>query len=175
MPSKRGKESKRDAPVDLAVEKTSKKPTPSTPSSKKAPSKKTKAGKKGKSTALVPAPEKKSATALVEELIESMVASSKIKSVSVSLPKKLSKKSVASRPPKSQKKTSISSSSQDEEQPPVASTPSPSKKKFIAPLFPLGAAGRTRSRSGSKVSFLLLLLLFFCFFFLFFFFFFDLQ
>jgi hypothetical protein len=31
--------------------------------------------------------------------------------------------------------------------------PSPPKKKFTAPLFPLGAAGRTRSKSGPKVSF----------------------
>ena len=117
MPSKRGKRSKRDAPVDLAVEKTSKKPTPSVPSSKKAPSKKTKAGKKGKSPTLVPsaakestmAPSKKtkagrerkstplvpsaakeSTTASVEEPTESTVAPSK----------KSGKKSVASRPPK---------------------------------------------------------------------------
>jgi hypothetical protein len=67
MPSKRGKGSKRDAPVDLAVEKTSKKPTPSTPSSKKAPSKKAKAGKKGKSTLLVSSAAKESTTAFVEE------------------------------------------------------------------------------------------------------------
>uniref|UniRef100_A0A2N9GEM6 Aminotransferase-like plant mobile domain-containing protein n=1 Tax=Fagus sylvatica TaxID=28930 RepID=A0A2N9GEM6_FAGSY len=99
MLSKRGKWGKREAPVDLAVEKTSKKPTPSF-------------------------------------LLRSQA-----------------RKSVASRPPKGQKKTSVSSSSPDEEQPSTVSTPSPSKKKkFVAPLFPLGAAGRTRSRSGSKVT-----------------------
>jgi hypothetical protein len=48
MLSKRGKGSKRDAPADLAIEKTPKKPTPSVPSSKKAPSKKAKAVKKDK-------------------------------------------------------------------------------------------------------------------------------
>uniref|UniRef100_A0A2N9F5W0 Aminotransferase-like plant mobile domain-containing protein n=1 Tax=Fagus sylvatica TaxID=28930 RepID=A0A2N9F5W0_FAGSY len=133
MPSKRGKGSKRDAPVDLAVEKTSKKPTPSIPSSKKAPSKKTKAGKK--------------------EPTESTVAPSKIKSMSASPSKKSGKKSVASRPPKGQEKTSVSSSSPDEEQPSAALTPLPSKKKkFVAPLFPLGAASRTRSKSGSKAT-----------------------
>ena len=54
----------------------------------------------------------------------------------------------------------VSSSSPDEEQPSAASTPSPSKKKnFVAPLFPLGAASRTRSKSGSKVSFFFFFLL----------------
>uniref|UniRef100_A0A2N9EKT9 Aminotransferase-like plant mobile domain-containing protein n=1 Tax=Fagus sylvatica TaxID=28930 RepID=A0A2N9EKT9_FAGSY len=142
MPSKRGKGSKRDAPVDLAVKKISKNPTPSTPSPKKAPSKKTKAGKKGKSTLLVSAPEKKSTTAPVEEPTESTVAPSKVKSVSASLPKKLSKK----------KKTNVSSSSPDKEQPSAAPTPSPRKKKFVTPLFLLGVASRTRSKSGSKAT-----------------------
>jgi hypothetical protein len=77
MPSKRGKGSKRDAPVDLTVEKTSKKPTPSIPSSKKAHSKKTKAEKKGKSTLLMPSAAKESTTAPVEEPTESTVAPSK--------------------------------------------------------------------------------------------------
>jgi hypothetical protein len=159
MPSNRGKGSKRDALVDLAVEKTCKKPTPSIPSSKKAPSKKTKAGKKDKSTLLVPSPAKKSTTAPVEEPTESTIAPSKIKSVSASPSKKPGKKNVASRPPKGQEKTSVSSSSLDEEQPSAASTPLPSKKKkFVAPFFPLGAVSRTRSKSGSKVSFF-----FFCF------------
>uniref|UniRef100_A0A2N9H550 Aminotransferase-like plant mobile domain-containing protein n=1 Tax=Fagus sylvatica TaxID=28930 RepID=A0A2N9H550_FAGSY len=208
MPSKRGKGSKREAPVDQAIEKTSKKPTPSVPSSKKAPSKKTKAGKKGKSPLLVPSTARESTTALVEEPIESAVvppkkktkagkesspsvapskktkarkegkstplvpsaakesttapveeptestvAPSKLKSVSASPPKKSGKKSVALRPSKGQKKTSVSSSSPDEEQPSPVSTPLPSKKKkFVAPLFPLGAAGHTRSKSGSKVT-----------------------
>jgi hypothetical protein len=76
MPSKRGKGSKREAPVDQAVEKAPKGPAPSP---KKTPAKKTKAGKKGKS----------------------MVAPPKAKSVDASLStKKPSKKSNASRPPK---------------------------------------------------------------------------
>ena len=231
MLSKRGKGSKREAPVDQAIEKTSKKPTPSVPSSKKAPSKKTKAekkgkspllvpfaaresttalveepiesavvppkkktkagkesrstplvpsaakestttpmeeptkstmapskktkaGKEGKSTPLVPSAAKESTTAPVEEPIESTVAPSKLKSVSASPSKKSGKKSVALHPSKGQKKTSVSSSSPDEEQPSMVSTPSPSKKKkFVAPFFPRGAAGYTRSRSGSRVSF----------------------
>ena len=66
MPSKRGKGSKRDAPVDLAMEKASKKPAPSP---KKTPPKKTKAGKKGKSTILAPASGKKSTTAPIEKPI----------------------------------------------------------------------------------------------------------
>ena len=231
MPSKRGKGSKREAPMDQAIEKTSKKPAPPVPSSKKAPSKMTKVGKKskspllmpstarestialaeepiesavvppkkktkagkesrstplvpsaakesttahmeesdkstvapskktkarkeGKSTPLVPSAAKESTTALVEKPTESTVAPFKLKSVSASASKKSGKKSAASRPLKGQKKTSISSSSPDEEQPSTVLTPSPSKKKkFVAPLFPLGAAGRTRSRSGPKVSF----------------------
>jgi hypothetical protein len=102
----------------------------------------------------VSASEKKSTIAPVEKPTESMVAPSKTKSVSASLSKKKpSKKSVASRPPKGQKKASASSSFPDEEPPSVASTPPSSKKnKFVALLFPFGAAGRTRSKSGSKVS-----------------------
>jgi hypothetical protein len=244
MLSKRGKGSKRDAPADLAIEKTPKKPTPSVPSSKKAPSKKAKAVKKDKPPLLVSSAAKESTTALVQESTESAIAppkrktragkeskstpsmpsateesttapfeeptestggpskktkdgkkskstasvspavkestttpveeptestvtpSSKPKSVGASPPKQTGKKSAASRPPKGQKKTSVSSSSPDEEEPSAMSTPSsPKKKKFIAPLFPLGAAGRARSKSGPKVSFLLLfpLLLFLCF------------
>uniref|UniRef100_A0A2N9FTQ0 Aminotransferase-like plant mobile domain-containing protein n=1 Tax=Fagus sylvatica TaxID=28930 RepID=A0A2N9FTQ0_FAGSY len=162
-PSKRGKGSKRDAPADLAIEKTPKKPTPSVPSSKKAPSKKAKAVKKDKPPLLVPfaakesiaalvqestkfaiAPlrgrqgqgKKESTTAPVEEPAESTVAPSKPKSVGASSP---SKKSAASSPPRGQKKTNVSSSSPDEEEPSAVSTPSPPwKKKFTAPLFPLG-------------------------------------
>uniref|UniRef100_A0A2N9JB63 Aminotransferase-like plant mobile domain-containing protein n=1 Tax=Fagus sylvatica TaxID=28930 RepID=A0A2N9JB63_FAGSY len=151
MPSKRGKGSKRDALVDQAVEKAPKKPAPSP---KKTPPKKTKAGKKGKSTTSVSASEKKSTTAPKEKPIESTVAPFKAKSVGASLStKKPSKKSVASRPLKGQKKASVTSSPPDEEQPSAASTPPPSKKKkFTAPLFPLGAASRTRSKSGSKAT-----------------------
>uniref|UniRef100_A0A2N9IU44 Aminotransferase-like plant mobile domain-containing protein n=1 Tax=Fagus sylvatica TaxID=28930 RepID=A0A2N9IU44_FAGSY len=150
MPSKRGKGSKRDAPVDQVVEKAPKKPAPS---HKKTPPKKTKAGKKGKSTTSVSASEKKSTTAPIEKPIESTVTPSKAKSVGASLStKKPSKKSVASRPSKGQKKASVTSSPPDEEQPTTASTPPPSKKKkFTAPLFPLGAC-RTRSKSGSKAT-----------------------
>ena len=242
MPSKRGKGSKREAPVDQAVEKTSKKPvppvpfpkkgpskktiarkkskspllvpsatrasttalteepiesaivppkkktkageesksTPSVPSAAKesttirtkepikstvAPSKKTRAGKEGKSILSVPSAAEESTTAPVEEPAESTVAPSKLKSVSASPSRKPSKKSAASRPPKGQKKLNISSSSLDEEEPSAVPAPSPSKKKkFVAPLFPLDAAGRTRSRSGPKVSFCCPLLPFFYFF-----------
>ena len=92
MLSKRGKGGKKEAPVDLAVEKTSKKPTSSIPSPKKAPAKKTKAGKKSKSTLLVPSVTKESTTAPVEEPIESTVASPKPKSVSASSSKEPKKK-----------------------------------------------------------------------------------
>ena len=95
----------------------------------------------------------------MKESVESTAAPSKPKSASP--PKQTVKKSAASGPPRGQKKASVSSST-DEEEPSAVSTPSPpKKKKFTAPLFPLGAAGRTRSKSGLKVS----LLLFFCLFF----------
>jgi hypothetical protein len=98
MPSKRGKGSKRDAPVDLAVEKASKK---SAPSPKKTHPKKMKTGKKGKSTTLASVPKKKSTTASIESPIESTATLSKAKSVAASSSKKKSsKKSVASCPPK---------------------------------------------------------------------------
>ena len=135
VPSKPGKGSKREAPVDQTIEKA---PKEAAPSPKKTSVKKTKAGKKGKST----------------------VAPPKAKSVDASVStKKPSKKSIASRPPKGQKKASVSSSSPDEEPPSAALTPPPSKKKkFTAPLFPFAAASRTRSKSSSKVNFF-----FFCF------------
>uniref|UniRef100_A0A2N9IQ05 Aminotransferase-like plant mobile domain-containing protein n=1 Tax=Fagus sylvatica TaxID=28930 RepID=A0A2N9IQ05_FAGSY len=148
MPSKRGKGSKRDPSVDQAAEKAPKKPAPSP---KQTPPKKTKARKKGKSTASASASEKESTTALIEKPTESTAAPSKTKSASASLSKKKpSRKSVGSRPPKSQKKASTSSSSLDEEPPSAALTSLSSKKKFVAPLFPLGAASRMRSKSGSK-------------------------
>uniref|UniRef100_A0A2N9GEU9 Aminotransferase-like plant mobile domain-containing protein n=1 Tax=Fagus sylvatica TaxID=28930 RepID=A0A2N9GEU9_FAGSY len=175
MLSKRGKGSKRDAPADPAFEKTPKKPAPTVSSSKKAPSKKAKAVKQGKSPLLVLSAAEESTTALVQgstksavappkrktragkeskstpsESVESTVAPSKPKSASP--PKQTVKKSAASRPPRGQKKASISSST-DEEEPSAVSTPSPpKKKKFTAPLFPLGAAGRTRSKSGPRVA-----------------------
>jgi hypothetical protein len=149
MPSKRGKGSKRDDPVDLAVEKASKKPAPFP---KKTPPKKTKAGKKGKSTTSAPASGKKSTTAPIEKPIESTATPSNAESVGASLfKKKPSKKSVASRPSKGQRKASTSSSSP--EQPSAAPTrSSPKKKKLVIPPPLSGAASRTRSKSGFKVS-----------------------
>ena len=151
MPSKRGKRSKRDALVDLVVEKASKRLSPSP---KKTHPKKTKAGKKGKSTTLVSASGKKSTTAPIEKLIESTATASKAKSAGASLSKKEpSKKSVASRPPKGKKKASTSSSSPDEEQPSTALTRCPpKKKKLVIPPPRSGAASCTRSKSGFKVS-----------------------
>uniref|UniRef100_A0A2N9HQV0 Aminotransferase-like plant mobile domain-containing protein n=1 Tax=Fagus sylvatica TaxID=28930 RepID=A0A2N9HQV0_FAGSY len=114
------------------------------------PSKKTKVGKKSKSTASVPLAAKESIAAPVKESVESTVAPSKPKSASPA--KQTVEKSAASGPPRGQKKASISSST-DEEEPSAVSTPSPpKKKKFTAPLFPLGAAGRTRSKSGPRVA-----------------------
>ena len=79
MPSKRGKGSKREAPVDQAVEKTSKKPVPFIPSSKKAPFKKTTVGKKSESPLVVSSVARVSTTGLVEEPIESAVVPPKKK------------------------------------------------------------------------------------------------
>ena len=83
------------------------------------------------------------------------MASVSSKSKSATAPSsKARKKSVASRHPKGQRKASTSSSSSDKEQPSTASTPSPfKKKKFVAPLFPFGAATRTRSKSGFNIFF----------------------
>ena len=151
MPSKRGKGNKRDAPMDVAVEKTSKKPAYS---HQKTPPKKRKAGKKGKSATSVPVSGKRSATTPMEIAIESTTTPSKAKSVvASSSKKKFGKKSVASRPPKGQRKASTSSSSPDEEQLSTAPTRSPPKKKnsVVPPPFS-GAASRTRSKSGFKVS-----------------------
>uniref|UniRef100_A0A2N9J9I6 Aminotransferase-like plant mobile domain-containing protein n=1 Tax=Fagus sylvatica TaxID=28930 RepID=A0A2N9J9I6_FAGSY len=226
MPSKRGKVNKRDAPTDPVFERTPKKSAPTVSSSKKAPSKKAKAAKQGKTPLLVPSAAGASTTALaqgstksavapskrktragkeskstpsvpstaeesteafleepiestvspakktkvgkesksttsvplaakesmaapVEESVEPTVASSKSKRASPA--KQAVKKSAASGPPRGQKKASVSSST-DEEEPSAVPIPSPSKKKkFTAPLFPLGAAGRTRSKSGPKV------------------------
>jgi hypothetical protein len=232
MPSKRGKVNKRDAPTDPVFERTPKKSAPTASSSKKAPSKKEKAAKQGKTPLLVPSAAGASTTALaqgstksavapskrktragkesksipsvpstaeestevfmeepiestvspakktkvgkesksttsvplaakesmaapVEESVEPTVASSKSKRVSPA--KQAVKKSATSGPPRGQKKASVSSS-MDEEGPSAVPIPSPPrKKKFTAPLFPLGAAGRTRSKSGPKVSLLLFL------------------
>ena len=98
MPSKRGKGNKRDASVDPAVEKRSKKPAHSP---KKTPPKKTKAGKKSKSATPVPEPRKESATIPTETVTESTAAPSKTKGVATSSSRrKFGKKSVALRPSK---------------------------------------------------------------------------
>uniref|UniRef100_A0A2N9F633 Aminotransferase-like plant mobile domain-containing protein n=1 Tax=Fagus sylvatica TaxID=28930 RepID=A0A2N9F633_FAGSY len=113
------------------------------------PAKKTKVGKESKSTTSVPLAAKESMAAPVGESVEPTVAPSKPKRASPA--RQAVKKSAASGPSKGQKKASISSST-DEEGPSAAPIPSPpKKKKFTAPLFPLGAAGRTRSKSGPKV------------------------
>uniref|UniRef100_A0A2N9FUH0 Aminotransferase-like plant mobile domain-containing protein n=1 Tax=Fagus sylvatica TaxID=28930 RepID=A0A2N9FUH0_FAGSY len=146
-----GKESKSTPSVPSAVEESTTAPLEEPAESTEGPSKKSKVGKKSKSTAPVSSAVKESTTAPVKGPTESTVAPSKPKSVSASSPQQTSKKSAASHPPKSQKKINVSSSSPDEEEPSAASTPSPpKKKKFTAPLFPLGAAGHIRSKSGPK-------------------------
>uniref|UniRef100_A0A2N9GN09 Aminotransferase-like plant mobile domain-containing protein n=1 Tax=Fagus sylvatica TaxID=28930 RepID=A0A2N9GN09_FAGSY len=113
------------------------------------PAEKTKVGKESKSTTSVPLAAKESMAAPVEESVEPTVASSRSKRASPA--KRAVKKGAASDPPRGQKKVSVSSST-DEEEPSAVPIPSPpKKKKFTAPLFPLGAAGRTRSKSGPKV------------------------
>jgi hypothetical protein len=154
-----GKESKSTPSVPSTAEESTTAPLEEPIESTGGPSKKTKAGKKGKSTASVSVAAKESIAAPMKESVESTVAPSKPKSASP--PKQAVKKSAASRPPRGQKKASVSSS-KDEEEPSAVSTPlPPKKKKFTAPLFPLGAAGRTRSKSGPRVSLLLLFSLFF--------------
>uniref|UniRef100_A0A2N9I0L5 Aminotransferase-like plant mobile domain-containing protein n=1 Tax=Fagus sylvatica TaxID=28930 RepID=A0A2N9I0L5_FAGSY len=139
--------------VPSAVEESTTAPLEEPAESIEGPSKKSKLGKKSKSTAPASSAVNESTTAPVKGSTESTVAPSKPKSVGASSPQQTSKKSAASRPPKSQKKINVSSSSPDEEEPSAASTPSPpKKKKFTAPLFPLGAASRTRSKSGPKVA-----------------------
>jgi hypothetical protein len=128
MPSKQGKRAKRDAPVDSALEKSSKNRAHSP---KKTPSKKTKAGKKKGSVVPVPELNKESATTLLRTEVESAVAPAKAKGVVIGSHKrkstavpfsedkekqvassaKVGKKSVALRPSKGQKKSAVSSSS----------------------------------------------------------------
>uniref|UniRef100_A0A2N9GE29 Aminotransferase-like plant mobile domain-containing protein n=1 Tax=Fagus sylvatica TaxID=28930 RepID=A0A2N9GE29_FAGSY len=123
-----------------------------------APSKrKTRAGKESKSTPSVPSTAEESTEAFMEEPIESAVSPAEKTKVGKEsqreqvLPSEAVKKGAASDPPRGQKKVSVSSST-DEEEPSAVPIPSPpKKKKFTAPLFPLGAAGRTRSKSGPKV------------------------
>uniref|UniRef100_A0A2N9GQQ5 Aminotransferase-like plant mobile domain-containing protein n=1 Tax=Fagus sylvatica TaxID=28930 RepID=A0A2N9GQQ5_FAGSY len=131
------------------------------------PKRKTRAGKESKSIPLVPSAAEGSTAVPLEEPsestesppekargpTESTAAPSKPKSASAGSSQQSSKRIAASRPPKSQKKVDVSSSSPDEEEPSAVPGPSPpQKKKFTAPLFPLGAAGRTRSKSGPKVT-----------------------
>uniref|UniRef100_A0A2N9FLA7 Aminotransferase-like plant mobile domain-containing protein n=1 Tax=Fagus sylvatica TaxID=28930 RepID=A0A2N9FLA7_FAGSY len=121
--------------------------------STESPPEKARAGKKSKSTVPETSAVKESATASVKGPTESTAAPSKPKSASAGSSQQSSKRIAASRPPKSQKKVDVSSSSPDEEEPSAVPGPSPpKKKKFTAPLFPLGAAGRTRSKSGPKVT-----------------------
>ena len=135
MPSKLGKGSKRDVPVDPDVEMGSKKRAHSP---KKASSKKTKAGKKRGSAAPMPELEKKSATTLSKTVIESSIAPTKAKGVVIGSSKrksaivpplegvekqaassKVGMKSVALCPPKDQRKPATSSSFPEDEQPSV--------------------------------------------------------
>uniref|UniRef100_A0A2N9FZU3 Aminotransferase-like plant mobile domain-containing protein n=1 Tax=Fagus sylvatica TaxID=28930 RepID=A0A2N9FZU3_FAGSY len=147
-----GKESKSTPSVPSAVEESTATPLEEPAESTESPPKKAKAGKRSKSTAPVTSTVKGSTTAPVKGPTNSTVAPSKPKSAGASSPQQSSKKSVASRPPKSQKKVDVSSSSPDEEEPSAVPAPSPPKKKFTPPLFPLGAAGRTKSKSGPKVT-----------------------
>jgi hypothetical protein len=87
MPSKRGKGSKRDVPVDSNVEKGSKKRAHSP---KKASSKKTKAGNKSKSAAPVPRPEKESATTTSKIVIVFIATPAKAKGVVIGSSKRKS-------------------------------------------------------------------------------------
>uniref|UniRef100_A0A2N9G4N7 Aminotransferase-like plant mobile domain-containing protein n=1 Tax=Fagus sylvatica TaxID=28930 RepID=A0A2N9G4N7_FAGSY len=165
MPSKRGKVNKRDAPTDPVFERTPKKSAPTASSSKKASfeesksceARKTRAGKESKSTPSVPSTAEESTEAFLEEPIESTVSPAKKTKVgkesksTTSVPLAAKESMAAPVGESGQKKASVSSST-DEEEPSAAPTPSPpKKKKFTAPLFPLGAAGRTRSKSGPKV------------------------
>uniref|UniRef100_A0A2N9H960 Aminotransferase-like plant mobile domain-containing protein n=1 Tax=Fagus sylvatica TaxID=28930 RepID=A0A2N9H960_FAGSY len=121
------------------------------------PKRKTRAGKESKSIPLVPSAAEESLTAPLEATRRvhresSQKGQSWEENVGASS-QPISKKSAASRSPKGQKKADVSSSSPDEEEPSAVPGPSPpKKKKFTAPLFPLGAAGRTRSKSGPKVT-----------------------
>uniref|UniRef100_A0A2N9FQT5 Aminotransferase-like plant mobile domain-containing protein n=1 Tax=Fagus sylvatica TaxID=28930 RepID=A0A2N9FQT5_FAGSY len=147
-----GKESKSIPLVPSAAEGSTTVPLEEPTESTESPPEKARAGKKSKSTVPETSAVKESTTAPVKGPTESTVAPSKPKSVGASS-QPTSKKSAASRPPKSQKKADVSSSSPDEEEPSAVPGPSPpKKKKFTAPLFPLGAAGRTRSKSGPKVT-----------------------
>jgi hypothetical protein len=158
-PSKRktraGKESKSTPSVPSTAEESTEAFIEEPIESAVSPAEKTKVGKESKSTTSVPLAAKESMAAPVEESVEPTVASSRSKRASPA--KRAVKKGAASDPPRDQKKVSVSSST-DEEEPSAVPIPSPpKKKKFTAPLFPLGAAGRTRSKSGPKVSLLLFL------------------
>jgi hypothetical protein len=154
-----GKESKSTPSVPSTAEESTEAPLEETIESTMSPAKKTKVGKERKSTTLVPLAAKESMAAPVGESVEPTVAPPKPKRASPA--RQAVKKSAASGSSKGRKKASVSSST-DEEEPSAAPTPSPpKKKKFTAPLFPLGAAGCTRSKSGPKVSPLLFLCPFF--------------
>uniref|UniRef100_A0A2N9FPB3 Aminotransferase-like plant mobile domain-containing protein n=1 Tax=Fagus sylvatica TaxID=28930 RepID=A0A2N9FPB3_FAGSY len=144
-----GKESKSTPSVPSTAEESTEAFMEEPIESAVSPAEKTKVGKESKSTTSVPLAAKESMAAPVEESVEPTVASSRSKRASPA--KRAVKKGAASDPPRGQKKVSVSSST-DEEEPSAVPIPSPpKKKKFTAPLFPLGAAGRTRSKSGPKV------------------------
>uniref|UniRef100_A0A2N9EFI1 Aminotransferase-like plant mobile domain-containing protein n=1 Tax=Fagus sylvatica TaxID=28930 RepID=A0A2N9EFI1_FAGSY len=148
-----GKESKSLPLVPSAAEGSTAVPLEEPSESTESPPEKARVGKKSKSTVPEASAVKESATASVKGPTESTAAPSKPKSASAGSSQQSSKRIAASRPPKSQKKVDVSSSSPDEEEPSAVPGPSPpQKKKFTAPLFPLGAAGRTRSKSGPKVT-----------------------
>uniref|UniRef100_A0A2N9HP85 Aminotransferase-like plant mobile domain-containing protein n=1 Tax=Fagus sylvatica TaxID=28930 RepID=A0A2N9HP85_FAGSY len=148
-----GKESKSLPLVPSAAEGSTAVPLEEPPESTESPPEKARVGKKSKSTVPETSAVKESATASVKGPTESTAAPSKPKSASAGSSQQSSKRIAASRPPKSQKKVDVSSSSPDEEEPSAVPGPSPpKKKKFTAPLFPLGAAGRTRSKSGPKMT-----------------------
>ena len=110
-------------------------------------------GKKSKSATLVFELGKEFATTPIETATKSTAAPSKAKGVATNSSRRRSrKKSVALHPSKDQRKAGTSSSSPDEEQLFAALTRSPSKKKKSVVPPPSGAATRTRSKSGFKVS-----------------------
>uniref|UniRef100_A0A2N9EKD6 Aminotransferase-like plant mobile domain-containing protein n=1 Tax=Fagus sylvatica TaxID=28930 RepID=A0A2N9EKD6_FAGSY len=122
------------------------------------PKRKTRAGKESKSTPSVPSTAEESTTAPLEEPIESTGGPSKKtkagrKPKSASPPKQTVKKSAASRPPRGQKKASVFLHLRMRKNRLRCQLPRLLRRRsLLLPLFPLGAAGRTRSKSGPKVA-----------------------
>uniref|UniRef100_A0A2N9HWS6 Aminotransferase-like plant mobile domain-containing protein n=1 Tax=Fagus sylvatica TaxID=28930 RepID=A0A2N9HWS6_FAGSY len=152
-PSKRktraGKESKSTPSVPSTAEESTEAFMEEPIESAVSPAEKTKVGKESKSTTSVPLAAKESMAAPVEESVEPTVASSRSKRASPAkrqsrrvlllIHRGVKRKSVFLRPRMRRNHLRC----------PIPSPPK--KKKFTAPLFPLGAAGRTRSKSGPKV------------------------